>query len=86
MYLFNRVAAHWISEIFLSILKPTVESRRFLGKQQKQVLHLRQTDETISAGILKNLEGCSNSPSCIDPVHVEDVLCESWSLPTAVPT
>lgn len=45
-YLLNRVAAHWIGQIFLRILEPTVKSRGFLGKQQEQVLHLRQKKDS----------------------------------------
>lgn len=39
-YFFNRVAADWISQVFLCIFKPAVKSRSLLGKQQEQVLHL----------------------------------------------
>lgn len=40
LYLFEGVAAYGVSEVFLSILKPAVEGRRFLRKLEKQFLNL----------------------------------------------
>lgn len=105
-YLLNRVAAHWISEIFLRILEPTVESGSFLCKQQEQVLHLEKKKKRQRSLLVPRLRTCDEflskddgntteitrklankkTPSCTDPVHVEVVLFESWSLPTAAPT
>lgn len=38
--LLNRVATNRISEILLGVLKPTVESGGFLGKQQEEIFNL----------------------------------------------